>query len=368
MVRFSRLKTGANGDAGPPKPHAVSPVRKKERFRLREATEAGATGAVRPGPVSPPVSTSKMSPALSDEAPPEVRASQRKALYAAAFSYTASGLKSIRRQRPFSLEKAFRIVGKMAAAQPDGASDPLFLMALHQDDPANYHLYNPVNVAVFSIQLARQLQWEAEEVVKVGVAALLHDVGMGLIPEELIHKEGPLSPREAEAMRKRPLHGHRILKESFGKNNEWLAETVLQVHERIDGSGYPNGLKGDAIHRYAQVVGLMDFYDALIHSRPQGQRFSFLSAAKEILRSGKDGYSKLYLRALIRLFTAFPLRSRVRLNTHAVGRVIATYPDNPLRPKIEILFDAQGRKPKEREIIDLPAHPLIHVTESLTHD
>lgn len=256
------------------------------------------------------------------------------------------------------------IVGKMAAAQPDGPADPLFLQALHQDDPGNYHLYNPVNVAVFSIKLARRLEWEAEDVVKVGVAALLHDVGMGLIPEELIHKEGPLSRREVDAMRKRPIHGHRILQESFGKAHGWLAETVLQVHERIDGSGYPNGLKGDAIHRYAQVVGLMDFYDALIHSRPQGQKFSYLSAAKEILRSGKDGYAKIYLRALIRLFTAFPLHSRVRLNTNAVGRVIATYPDSPLRPKIEILSDAQGRKPKEREIIDLPDHPLIYVVDS----
>ena len=337
MVRFSRLQPGTDGAAGPVKPDDVPPVRKKERFRLREAKE---------------------------DASPETADPQRKALYAAAFSYIGSVLRAARRQHPFSLEKAFKIVGKMAAAQPDAAPDSLFLQALYQDDPANYHLYNPVNGSVFSIKIAQGLDWEAEDVVKVGVAALLHDVGMGLIPEELIHKEGPLSRKEIDAMRKRPVHGHRILHEAFGPDHGWLAETALQVHERIDGSGYPNGLKGDAIHPYAQVVGLTDFYDALIHSRPQGEKFSYLSAVKEILRTSKNGYRKTCLRALIRLFTAFPIHSQVRLNTNAVGRVIATYPDNPLRPSIEILYDAQGRKPKEQEIIDLPDHPLIYVVGS----
>ncbi len=349
MVRFSRLKTGTDDSAGPMASDEGLPVRKKKRFRLREARDVAPTGKkARPTPV---------------DASHETGNPRRKALYAAAFSYVASVLRAVRRQEPFSLEKAFKIVGKMAAAQPDGVPDPLFLQALYQDDPAHYHLYNPVNVSIFSIKIAQRLDWEAEEAVKVGVAALLHDVGMGMVPEELIHKKEPLSRKEIDAMRKRPVHSHRILHDAFGKDHGWLAETALQVHERIDGSGYPNGLKGDAIHPYAQVVGLTDFYDALIHTRPQGQKFSHLSAAKEILRTGKAGYRKTCLRALIRLFTAFPLHSHVRLNTHAEGRVIATYPDNPLRPRIEILHDAQGRKPKEREIINLPEHPLIYVVD-----
>jgi HD-GYP domain-containing protein (c-di-GMP phosphodiesterase class II) len=146
----------------------------------------------------------------------------------------------------------------------------------------------------------------------------------------------------------------------------YLAECAAQVYERIDGSGYPRGLKADEMHEYAQIIGLLDMYESLIHTRPQRGKRTPFAAVKEIINSSKNHFRKDYLKTLLSVFTAFPIHSYVRLNSDAIGKVIETYSDQPLRPKIQIIYDSQKRKVLTEKIVALPDDPLLHIVDSIT--
>jgi HD-GYP domain-containing protein (c-di-GMP phosphodiesterase class II) len=280
----------------------------------------------------------------------------RKILYKKAADYLNQVLDAARNKRGFSLQPGFKIVSRMVEMQP--LNDPLFISAIHHDNPDEFIVYHSVNVSIFSIKMAQHLGFGLDKQVEIGIAGLLHDVGMAFVPNHIIFKQNKLNPKELHLLKERPKNSYKILK-PFGDAYAYLAESAAQVYERIDGSGYPNGLKGDDIHEYAQIIGLLAVYDALIHSRPQREKFLHFNAVKEIIKTGKKGFQRKYLKALLNIFSIFPLSSHVRLNSNAIGQVIETYPEYPMRPKIQIMYDSQNQRVLTERIVNLSKESLL---------
>ena len=274
-------------------------------------------------------------------------------------------LEAVKQRKMFSLEPGFRIIREIVEVQ--SFQDSLFIEALHFDDPLQFIINNNVNVAIYAIKMAENLGWNKDRQIEIGMAGLLHDVGMALIPEKLVYKQQKLSEDEFQIFKKRSNYSYQILK-SFGDDYAYLAECAAQVNERLDGSGYPQGLKGDEIHEYAQIIGLVDMYEALIHSRPQRVKFHHFVAVKEIIKSGKHLFKREHLKALLNIFSIFPLYSYVRLNSNAIGKVIETYPDQPMRPKIQIVFDSQQKRVLTERIVNLPDDPLLYLVDSVSEE
>jgi len=286
----------------------------------------------------------------------------RKVLYEKASLYLNHVLQAIRDRKSFPLEPGFKILERMA--EVDHPLDALFIMAIHLDDRFKYVIHHSVNVAIYAFKLARDLGYDKHKILEIGMAALLHDVGMAVIPEKILYKQEELSPEEENILRERPTYSYKILR-SFGDQFAYLAECAAQVYERIDGSGYPRGLKGEEIHEYAQIIGLLDMYEALIHSRPQREKLTHFSAVKEIINTCKTRFQRGHLKSLLSIFTAFPIYSYVRLNSNAIGKVIETYPDQPMRPKLKIVYDSQKRKVLTERIVVLPENPLLNIVDSV---
>jgi HD-GYP domain-containing protein (c-di-GMP phosphodiesterase class II) len=240
-------------------------------------------------------------------------------------------------------------------------------MAIHLDDPNKFLIHHSVNVAIFALKMGTNLGFNKDQQLRIAMAALMHDVGTALIPEKIIHKKDRLNQQEFQVIRERPKYSYDILR-SFGDDHTYLAECALQVYERIDGSGYPQGLKGDEIHEYAQIIGLVDMYEALIHSRPQRKKLLHLAAVKDIIQTSKNCFQRKHLKTLLSIFSIFPIYSYVRLNSEAIGKVIETYPDQPMRPKLQIVYDSQKRKVLTERIINLPEHPLLHIMDSVSEE
>jgi hypothetical protein len=287
----------------------------------------------------------------------------RMLLYDEASTYMKEVFKALRNRKGFNLDKGFEIIKKTVVV--NHPQDPVLIMALHKDDWRQYVMYHPVNVAIFAIKMADHLGFNRASQVEIGMAGLLHDVGMAAIPDNILFKQSQLNDKEIKIFRQRPNLSSKILR-TLGPEYAYLAECAAQVYERIDGSGYPRGLKADEMHEYAQIVGLLDMYESLIHSRPQRSKRTPFAAVKEIINSSKNQFKKDYLKALLSVFTAFPIHSLVRLNSDAIGKVIETYPDQPLRPKIQILYDSQKRKVLTEKIVALPEDPLLHIMDSIS--
>jgi HD-GYP domain-containing protein (c-di-GMP phosphodiesterase class II) len=287
----------------------------------------------------------------------------RKRLYQEACMHLKEVMQAVRERQPFTLLSGFDIVQRMVAC--DKPQDPLFFLALHLDDVQRYIVHHSVNVAVFCIKIAEYLNYTTTQSVEIGMAGLVHEIGMARVPDRLLYKKSRLSEREIRVLKKGIQQSTTIL---MAFKHEWpyLAEVTAQIHERVDGSGFPRGLKAGEIHEYAQIIGLLHKYESLIHSRPQRGKRTPFAAVKEIIRSSKTRFEHKYLKALLNVFTVFPVQSYVRLNSNAIGRVIETYPDYPLRPKLKLAFDSQKRKVLTEQILDLQENPLLHIVDAVS--
>ncbi len=290
-------------------------------------------------------------------------AEDRRQLHTLACACLSQIFTAVRHRRPFALEPAQSLIRRMASERP--LRDELFVTALHLDESKEFPLHHSVNVAVYAIKTAQDLGFDEGRQLEIGLAGLLHDVGLALLPEPLLHKEGPLRDEELSLLRERPNNASGIL-QCLGPAHGIIAETAAQVYERIDGSGYPRGLAGDEIHEYAQIIGLLDLYEALVHSRPNREQLSFFDAVKYIFKSCKTQFQHRYMKSLLRVFTVFPIDSYVQLNSEAIGRVIETVPDEPMRPKLRILFDSQRRQVLAERFVELTEAPLLNIVRSVT--
>lgn len=222
-----------------------------------------------------------------------------------------------------------------------------------------------INVAVFAILLGKGLGYERKKLIEVGLAALIHDIGMCKVPSELVSKEGALTDEEYALIKKHPQFGYTTVINALGEEYQWLANVVSQEQEREKGQGYPRGLKGNEIHEYAKIIGMVDVYEALSHPRPQRKRFLPYEATKVIVNSSKDMFPPKLIKVLITKLSCFPIGSYVVLNSKAIGKVVEINETSPFRPTIELLYDSAGKKLTEKKITNLQDSPLLYIVDSI---
>jgi len=289
----------------------------------------------------------------------------RRSLYRMATKYMSGVMSAVREDKSFSLEPGRAILERIVDIR--SPKDALFLKAIHSDESYDFVVNHSVNVAIYGIKMAETLAYTRKRIIEMGMVGLFHDIGMAKIPEEIIYKKDKLNDREFHLIMERPKLGYEILRR-FGEDYDYLAECALQIYERVDGSGYPRGIKEDEINEYAQIIGLVDVYEALIHSRPQRERILHYYAVKEIIRSGKRQFQQKHLKTLLNTFSIFPLHSYVKLNSNAIGRVIQTYLDQPMRPNLQIVCDSQRKRVLTERIINLPEHSLLYITDAVSEE
>jgi HD-GYP domain-containing protein (c-di-GMP phosphodiesterase class II) len=234
-----------------------------------------------------------------------------------------------------------------------------------QDYPPNqeYLCFHVVNTCVISAIIGLSLGYDSSRLLELGTAALLHDVGI-IKYLELIYKKKILREEEYAKIKKHPHTSLEILKDAQGEIAQDIIDAIGQEHERLDGSGYPQGLKDKQISELAQIIGLADFYEAMLHRRPYRNKFSSLETVKLILNN-KSAFDCRIIKILIEKVGIFPIGVLVRLNTKETGAVLRENPRLPLRPVVNIFFDAAGKQLKEPKQVDLSVNPMIFIEECL---
>lgn len=138
-------------------------------------------------------------------------------------------------------------------------------------------------VVAFSLMLGKALDVEGDALIALERGALLHDVGKIGVPDAILRKPGPLTDAEWRTMRKHPEWGAKIVRDIPFLQDE--AEIVYSHHERWNGTGYPRGLKGDAIPLGARIFAIADVFDALVSQRPYKEGMSFDDAYDYIIEA-----------------------------------------------------------------------------------
>ncbi|MEW6367162.1 MAG: HD domain-containing phosphohydrolase [Acidobacteriota bacterium] len=155
-----------------------------------------------------------------------------------------------------------------------------------------------MRIAEYSRHIARNMGMPEEEQELLSDAALMHDLGKVAIPDSVLLKPGPLTEDEQEVMWQHTVFGHSMLKDSDSMVLRAAAEIALCHHEKLDGSGYPNGLKGDAIPIRARIVAVADAFDAQVSPRPYQHPLKPESALEVLRRLAQTQLDPECVRAL----------------------------------------------------------------------
>lgn len=283
-------------------------------------------------------------------------------IYAMLLQYIEKVMAKVKGSGKFDPKEGMRLIEKVV--QSPKLLEALYQKGLQVRDMKDVFLHHSVNTAIFSIKMGYALNYNEEQLVKLGTAALLHEIGIARLPEIIIYKNSALTEDEFQILKRHPRFGYEIILEQ-GKEFEWLAEIIYQEHERERGQGYPRGLKGEEINEFAKIIGIVDIYEALINPRPQRKRFLPYTAVKMIIGTQKRYFSPQIIKALLSQLSVFPLNCWVKLNNNMIGKVIETSEKQPLRPKVEVWYDVKGNKLEEGKVINLADSPLLYITDPL---
>ncbi|KWX73123.1 HD-GYP domain-containing protein [Paenibacillus jilunlii] len=240
----------------------------------------------------------------------------------------------------YHLDKKFSKVMDSILDDLATQEDPMImLLDMHTAD--NYLYVHSLNVCLYTLVLGIAHGYSREELRVIGMGALLHDIGKTQIPVKIIQKPGMLSDEEFRHMQAHTEIGYRILKDE--PNIPLLAaHCALQHHERIDGSGYPRGLKGPQIHEYAKWLGVADSYDAMTSNRIYKKAMLPHQAVEALYVGSGTLYEQKQLELFRDRVAIYPLGLTVKLSTGESGVVVKIDPTIPHRPVVRVLHDPDG--------------------------
>lgn len=222
---------------------------------------------------------------------------------------------------------------------------------------SDYLFAHSVNCTVLATLVAIKMNYNHVNLRHLATGTMLHDLGMITVPENIVNKPAELTEDERETVQTHSLYGFEIFKKTLMFDAR-AGIVILQHHERIHGQGYPDGLSGDKIHQSAQIVGIVDVYDALTSERPFRKAYPPYRAIEMLMSWGGEFFNLEILQHFLSVVAAYPFGSHVYLSNGDSGLVITNNPGLTLHPVVRVLY--QGR--------DLAPHPSpydIDLSQSL---
>ncbi|MCS7463652.1 HD-GYP domain-containing protein [Paenibacillus doosanensis] len=206
------------------------------------------------------------------------------------------------------------------------------LLTLNNKDDYTYQ--HSVQVGMISYYIAKWLGQSEEEAIVAGKAGYLHDIGKSRIDNAILQKPGPLTEEEFEIVKRHAQYGYDMI---IGSNlPKPLALAALQHHERLDGSGYPGGLRGNDIYPLARIVSVADVYSAMISNRVYRHKQDLLLVLKELHRLSFEKLDPTVTQVFIRHMIPNFIGKRVLLSSGESGVIIMTHPTDFFKPLVQI--------------------------------
>jgi putative nucleotidyltransferase with HDIG domain len=259
-------------------------------------------------------------------------------------------LEDVRMGRSIDGERTARLVDEMVESIFRNKHALVSLSRLKSFDDYTFH--HSVNVAVLSLALGRHLGILKGELRRLGIGAILHDVGKMMIPEEILNKPGRLTSSEFAVIQTHTLHGARILMESRDVPDD-CAAVAMNHHERFDGRGYPRAVQGLAIGKFGLIAAIADVYDAITSDRVYHKGIPGHQALQKIYEWARTDFYPIYAEKFIQCIGVYPVGSLVGLDTGETGVVCRPNYDQLLRPRVRLVRRATGEPMSPAVEVDL---------------
>ncbi|KKX55841.1 HD-GYP domain-containing protein [Brevibacillus borstelensis] len=219
----------------------------------------------------------------------------------------------------------------------------------------SYTYRHSINVGILSTLIAQLLKWDDERVKIMGAAGFLHDIGKMKVPKEILLKPGKLTDEEFAQMKQHTVYGYELINEMEGCC-ETLLLCALLHHERLDGSGYPEGRTKENIPIECQVLAVADMFDAICSDRVYKTRTSPFEAAQLLWKSACEGLLNIEIvTVFVRYIAQLYVGARARLNDGEEVEIILIHQDEPMRPLVR----------RKKEFVDLRNHRSLTIEKMI---
>jgi putative nucleotidyltransferase with HDIG domain len=233
------------------------------------------------------------------------------------------------------------VVDTLAQAAAQNRSALMALTALKQYD--NYTFTHMVNVSILTMAQARAVGIEGHLLREFGMAGLMHDVGKVRTPDEILNKPDRLTVAEFEIMKRHVVEGAEILRRT-PDIPPLVPIVAFEHHLRIDGSGYPPGVRRRALNLATQLCGIADVYDAMRSSRRYQSALPTDRILAVLQRNDGTQFDQRLVRRFVQIVGIYPVGNLVRLDTGEVAVVVKANAADPYRPQVRVVMDATGRR------------------------
>ncbi len=221
-----------------------------------------------------------------------------------------------------------------------------------------YTFSHCVSTTVYSLLIAKQLGYSRSMMEKLAAGALFHDIGKILLDKNILNKEGNLDEDELEHIKHHPTLGYETLKKCPSMTE--LSRIIsLYHHEKMDGSGYPTGVKAGELHEFVRLVAVADTYDALVSDRCYRKKWSSNQAVNYLIENAGTKFDTQIVSVLIKQIAIYPNGSMVRLSDNSIGIVKEQNKNFPLRPIVRVITDSSGN---EIEPVEIDMMKILSIT------
>ncbi|KLN65767.1 MULTISPECIES: HD-GYP domain-containing protein [Vibrio] len=220
-----------------------------------------------------------------------------------------------------------------------------------------YLLEHSVNVATLLVTFGKHLGLPRDTLKQMAIGGIIHDVGKIKVDDKVLHKPARLTPEEFEHMKLHQVYAQHIVTTVAGLS-DISKDVCLMHHEKLDGNGYPAGLKGDEIPLHGRMSCIVDIYDALTADRCYKQGMSPAEAFKIILSLTPSHLDKELVYKFINCIGVFPVGALVELSDGRVGIVWTSNANEPLKPEIKCFYSRKYHRFVDVSFVDMKTAKL----------
>ena len=215
-----------------------------------------------------------------------------------------------------------------------------------------YLVEHSLNVSILMTLFAKHLAFDREIIEKLALGAFLHDIGKVLVPPEILHKPGKLTPQEYDVMKSHVDLGLEVLKESPDLP-KLVIEIVQQHHERLDGKGYPRQLTEQQISQVGRMIAIVDSYDAMTAERVYKAGMHPIKAFKILMKDAPDSYDNTLVEQFVNCLGIYPIGTLVKLTSGKLGLISRLNKSKPLLPFVRVFYNTRLNQAIAMEELDL---------------
>ena len=288
-----------------------------------------------------------------------------KNIYLNIIKQTKNNLGNFRHNNLVNMKELNEIIDGLLDIMNRNLNSFIALLSIFNFDKEDFYYVRSLNVAIISLIIGKGMKMSDAILKKLGLGAILYDIGLVKVPEKILNKQYKHTPEEYAEIKKHTVYGYKLMKSNF-RFEEEMAAIALEHHEYYNGKGYPREISKNEIHLYAKIVTIAHEAEKVMKNnrilpdekslnvdKKNVEKKLLFDSVKLIMQGANTKYDPTISKIFVGIFSVYPVGSVVVLKDSRKALVFATNGAFPIRPIIKIVSDESGKLITDGEVVNL---------------